>query len=128
MYESVCANVNAPWKNEERNFALESSDFGTISGEVFVNGEIDDPFTAVYVSIYRDLVCEYVEVTTLPVRLDPEDGNRITYTVDLLLGNYDVVASAECFIPDSQFNVQLLNPADNVPDADLTITPRNSCD
>ena len=128
MYDPACANVNAPWKDAERNFALRTTDLGTISGEVFVNGEIEDPDVAVYVTIYRDLACGYVEVTTLPVSPDPEDDNRITYSVDLPLGNYDIVASAECFIPDSQFNVQLLNPVDNIADIDLTITPRNSCD
>jgi hypothetical protein len=128
MYKPACANVDAPWQNAERNFALESIDFGTISGEVFVNGEIDDPDIAVYVSIYKDLDCGYVEVTTLPVSPNSEDGNRITYSVELPFGNYDVVASAECFIPASQFNVQLLNSTDDVPVGDLTITPQNNCD
>ena len=127
MYEPACANVDAPWENAKRDFALISNDYGPISGEVFVNGDIEDPEFTVYVSIFTDLDCGYVEVITLPVSPDPSDGNRITYSVELPFGNYDVVASAECFIPDTQFNVQL-DSTDGESDIDLTITPQSNCD
>ena len=126
MYEPACDSVEAPWQNAQRNFALESIGFGTIFGEVFVNGQIFDPEIGVYVSIYKDLNCGYVEVTTIPVSPDPADDNRITYSVDLPFGNYDVVASSECFIPASEFNVQL-DSTDDTQVIDLTITPQNNC-
>jgi len=102
---------------------------------VILNGENLNPDFVVYVSIYTDLDCDpedftdlsYVEVTTLPISPDSTDGDRIFYSIELPLGNYDVVASAECYIPATQFNVAL-NTTDPDQVADLTITPRNNCD
>jgi hypothetical protein len=133
MYDTACAKVDAPWEDDpRRDFALEINDSRTISGEVTVIPDNEDPDFTVYVSIYTDLYtaesefCGYAEVTTLPVSPDPEDGGRITYFVQLPLGNYDVVASAECFIPD-------MGDADlNAPGIDrivnLTIEQQDSCD
>lgn len=133
MYDPACAKVDAPWENDSRrDFALESNDSGTISGEVTVGDNEDpDPDLTVYVSIYTELYtaesefCGYVEVTTLPVSPDPNDGS-ITYSVQLPLGNYDVVASAECFIPDTGYAELDASDSDRV--VDLTIHQQGSCD
>jgi hypothetical protein len=105
MYKPTCADVDAPWNNAERNFTLASDDFGTISGELFLDEDNVDPDLVVYVSFYTQLNCgnadDYVEITTLPVSRDSTDNDRIVYSVNLPMGDYDVVASAEGFVPDT---------------------------
>jgi hypothetical protein len=104
MYSPACEGVVAPIDHGVvKNFSLEKSDFGSVSGKVMVTTNSDDinpdDPPAVYVSFYASLSCGYVEITTLPVFPDT-DGN-LEYLVDLPLGTYDVVASAEGFIPDT---------------------------
>jgi hypothetical protein len=103
MYAPACERVDAPWNDAEIDFALTSSGFGTISGEVFLGGEIVDSELAVYVSFYTVLSCgnvnDYVEVATLPLSLESPNDDSIIYSVDLPVGDYDVVASAEGFVP-----------------------------
>jgi hypothetical protein len=88
----------------ENNCKLSLSDFGNISGTVTVSsndGVIDpeDP-PAVYITFYTNIDgCGYVEVVTHPVY--PDSGRALTFSVDLPFGSYDVVASAEDFIPDT---------------------------
>ena len=80
------------------------SNFGNISGTVTVTAndgviDPDDP-PAVYISFYTSITgCGYVEVATHPVYPDIEGA--LSFSVDLPLGSYDVVASAENFIPDT---------------------------
>ncbi len=99
----ACAEVSVPIdQNVVQDLRLEKIDFVTVSGTVTVepDGTIDpdDPL-AVFVSFYADLSCGYVEITTLPV--SPDNDGSLVYTVDLPLGPYDVVASAEGYMPDS---------------------------
>ena len=102
MYIPACTKAEVP-VNDYVDLILEKSDFGNVSGIVTVttnSGDIDpDDPPAVFVSFYANMSCGYVEITTLPVSPDT-DGN-LEYSVDLPLGNYDVVASAEGYIPDT---------------------------
>ena len=78
----------------------------------------DDP-PVFYITLFANLDgCGYVEITTLPVYPDTEGD--LEYTVDLPLGNYDVVASAEGYIPDTG-HAALDSPLDTAT-VDLTIT------
>jgi hypothetical protein len=112
MYAPACERVDAPWNDAEIDFALTSSGFGTISGEVFLGGEIVDSELAVYVSFYTVLSCgnvnDYVEVATLPLSLESPNDDSIIYSVDLPVGDYDVVASAEGFVPATRRGVTVL--------------------
>lgn len=105
MYSPACAEIEVPFGEDvvlDQGFRLEKIDFGTVSGTVTVttnNGvDLDHP-PVVYVSFYALLSCGYVEITTLPVYPDA-DGN-LEYSVDLPLDDYDAVASAEGFIPNT---------------------------
>ena len=121
MYSPACEGVVVPVDHDVvKNLSLEKSDFGSVSGTVMVttNNEIDpENPPAVYVSFYADLSCGYVEIKTLPVSPDTE-GN-LEYIVDLPLGNYDVVASAEGFIPDT--GQAALNTSGDTATVDLNI-------
>ena len=105
MYSPACAEVNVPIDEDiQQDFTLSLSDFGNISGTATVaaNDDVidtDDP-PAVYITFYTSITgCGYVEVATHPVYPDTEGD--LTFSVDLPLGSYDVVASAEDFIPDT---------------------------
>ena len=105
MYSPACAEVNVPVDEDiQQDFALSLSDFGNISGTVTVtaNDGIIDPADppAVYITFYTSITgCGYVEVATHPVY--PDTTGELTFSVDLPLGSYDVLASAEDFIPDT---------------------------
>ena len=105
MYSPACAEVNVPIDADiQQDFRLSLSDFGNISGTVTVttnDGVIDpDDPPAVYITFYAIISeCGYVEVATHPVY--PDTGGALTFSVDLPFGSYDVVASAEDFIPDT---------------------------
>ena len=58
------------------------------------------------------LDCGYIEVTSLSVSPDA-DFRIYTYTVDLPVGEYDVVVSSEGFIPDTE-TAELTDPGDSV--------------
>jgi len=111
LYSQACAEITVPLdKDLEQNFTLVKSDFGTIFGDVSVSGVIDpeDP-PIVYISFYTTLECgdnNYIEVTSLSVSPDPDSG-IYPYTVDLPVGEYDVVASSEGFDPDTETAVEL---------------------
>jgi len=117
LYLPVCNEITVPLdKDLEQNFTLVKSDFGTIFGDVFVSGVIDpDDPPIVYISFYTTLECgdnDYIEVTSLTVSPDPDSG-IYSYTVDLPVGEYDVVASSEGFDPDTVTAVELTS-ADSV--------------
>ena len=83
----------------------------TISGDVFVSGIIDpDDPPVVYISFFSWLNCdpieEYVEVTNLSMSPNP-DTNRFSFSVELPLGEYDVVASSQGFVPDTVQDIEL---------------------
>jgi hypothetical protein len=72
----------------------------------------EDP-PIVYISFYTTLECgdnDYIEVTSLSVSPDTVSG-IYTYTVDLPVGDYDVVASSEGFDPDTATGVALTSGA-----------------
>jgi hypothetical protein len=115
LYLPACAGITSPLDGElEQNFTLVKSYFGTIFGDVSVSGVIDpeDP-PIVYISFYTTLECgdnDYIEVTSLSVSPDTVSG-IYTYTVDLPVGDYDVVASSEGFDPDTATGVALTSGA-----------------
>lgn len=101
LYLPVCAEITVPMNSDlQQDFTLEKSNIGTINGVVSFSGNIDSSNQpVVYLSFYSTLDCGenyYVEVTTLPVSPDPVSHN-ISYSVDLPLGTYDVVASSDGF-------------------------------
>jgi hypothetical protein len=110
LYLPACAGITVPLDGElKQNFTLVKSDFGTITGDVSVSGDIDpiDP-PVVYISFYTMLECgdnDYIEVTSLT--MSPDDNGDIKYFVDLPEGVYDVVASSEGFDPDTEKDVAL---------------------
>jgi hypothetical protein len=114
LYSPACAEITVPLDEDlEQNFALEKSDFGSITGDVSVSGVIDenDP-PVVYISFYTMLDCGgnnyYIEVTSLSVSPDAISG-IYTYTVDLPVGEYDVVASSEGFDPYTETGVVVVS-------------------
>ena len=112
LYPPACAEITVPLDEDlEQNFTLVKSAFGTIWGDVSVSGVIDleDP-PVVYISFYQMLDCGYIEVTSLSVSPDPDSG-IYPYTVDLPVGDYDVVASSEGFDPDTATGVALTSGA-----------------
>jgi hypothetical protein len=95
----------------KQNFALEQSDYNTVSGDVYVSGIIDpnDP-PVVSISFFSFLNCDpldqYVEVTSLSMSPNP-DTNSFSFSVDLPYGEYDVVASSQGFDPDTVQDIVL---------------------
>ena len=89
---------------------MEKSNIGTINGVVSFSGDIDSSNPpVVYLGFYTTLDCGenyYVEVITLPVSPDPVSHN-ISYSVDLPLGTYDVVASSDGFDAQTMTAVEL---------------------
>ena len=57
MYLPVCSNITVPNAGDSRvDFSLEKTGFGSISGDVFVDGAIDpDNPPVMYISFYRIL-------------------------------------------------------------------------
>jgi hypothetical protein len=114
LYSPVCAEITVPLDEDlEQNFALEKSDFGSITGDVSVSEVIDqDDPPVVYISFYTTLDCGdnnyYIEVTSLSVSPDADSGSY-TYTVDLPVGEYDVVASSEDFDPYTETAVEVIS-------------------
>ena len=109
MYSPACVEVDVPIDEDiQQNLKLSLSNFGNISGTVTVTAndvviDPDDP-PVVYISFFTNITeCGYVEVATHPVYPDTEGklSYLVDYSVDLPLGSYDVVASAEGFIPDT---------------------------
>ena len=127
MYSPACAEVNVPIdENIQQDFALSFSKFGNISGTVTVtaNGGVIDPEDppAVYITFYTIISeCGYVEVATHPVY--PNTEGVLTFSVDLPFGSYDVVASAEDFIPDTGPAVLDLSDKDETVDLNITEQP-----
>jgi len=114
MYAPACKETTIPDdSNIEKKFELEQTEYHTISGEVYVDGEIDSGNPpVVYVSFYSFVNCEplqleeYVEVTSESKSPD-ETTHKFSYSVDLPKGTYDVVASSEGRIPDTVQDVKI---------------------
>jgi hypothetical protein len=133
MYSPACANVDTPTVDIDIDpIVLAESKFGTISGEVNISGEIVADETVVNISFYTNLKCmpenvdSYVEIKTESIH---PDSNTITYNVELPLGEYDVVASSECFVPATAFGIRIdeVDHKELVPAPELTITEIGSC-
>jgi len=123
MYSPACAEVNVPIDEDiQQDFTLSLNDFGNISGTVTVTAndgviDPDDP-PAVYITFYTIISgCGYIEVATHPVY--PDTDGALTFSVDLPFGDYDVVASAEDFIPDT--SQVTLNTSSDTATAELNI-------
>jgi hypothetical protein len=108
LYSPACSEVTVPLNTDlMQDFSLVKSEFGTISGEVFFSGPIDSTYPpVVHISFYSALDCGYVEVMSRSMSPD-EDSGICAYEVDLPVGVYDVVASSEGFIPDTESAVDL---------------------
>lgn len=115
LYAPDCKALTAPADEVSTlNFNLEKSDIGTINGEIYVNGTIDpDDPPVVDISFYTQLDCGYVEVITLPMSPDATT-NTITFSTELPLGEYDVVAASEGLVPDGESGLDLLNAGDSL--------------
>lgn len=112
LYSPACEAITVPL-NLGQNFTLKKSEFGTIDGSVSVSGDIDpDDPPVVYISFYTMLDCGYIEVTSLSMSPDAAT-NELNFSVDIPLGEYDVVASSEGFDPDTK-TVELTNSGDSV--------------
>ena len=113
LYSPACSEVTVPLSADlEQNFSLVKSEFGTISGDVMVNGVIDpDDPPVVYISFFSLLPCGYVEVTSRS--MSPDGAGNISFSVDLPLGTYDVVASSQGFVPDTATDIQIVNSGDS---------------
>jgi len=125
LYLPACAEITIqPDGDLEQNITLVKSDFGTIFGDVSVSGVIDpnDP-PIVSISFYTTLECgnnDYIEAANLSVSpieaanlsvspievtnlsVSPGSSGIYSYTVELPVGEYDVVASSEGFAPDNK--------------------------
>jgi len=122
MYTPACESIVVP-NNEDviLDFSLARSDFGTISGNVSVGGDIDaDNPPAIDISFFRLLDCGYAEILNLPMSPDPDTGN-FSFSVDLPLGTYDVVASGDGFVPDTESPLELLNQGDVINNINLSL-------
>jgi len=115
MYAPACINITVPNNgNVIIDFDLTKTGFGTISGDVSVSGDIDpDNPPVVYVNFYRMLDCGYVEIISLPMSPDP-GTQAFNFSADLPLGRYDVVASSDGFVPDTESSLDLSSPGDTV--------------
>lgn len=120
MYAPECAGITVPASGDTRlDFDLTKTDFGTISGSVFVDSTIDpDNPPVVYINIYTTLPCGYVEAISLPMSPEPA-SNPFSFSVDLPLGTYDVVAASQGFDPDTATDVI---PGDTV---HLSLSPQS---
>ena len=106
-YQPGCMKVTIPSNdNIEQNFELEKDEFGTINGTVKVNGtiNIDDP-PVVYINFYSELPCGYGQVTSLS--MSPDSEGDITFSIELPLGTYDIVASSQGLVPDTEVDKSL---------------------
>ena len=115
LYLPACAEITIqPDGDLEQNITLVKSDFGTIFGDVSISGVIDpnDP-PIVSISFYTTLECgnnDYIEAANLSVSpievtnlsVSPDASGIYSYTVELPVGEYDVVASSEGFAPDNK--------------------------
>lgn len=115
MYAPACINITVPNNGDVIiDFDLLKTGFGTISGDVSVSGDIDpDNPPVVYVSFYKMLDCGYVQIISLPMSPDPAT-QTFTFSADLPLGTYDVVASSDGFVPDTVSSLELASPGEPV--------------
>ena len=100
IYLPACEEILAPIEEDivELTFPLEQGDFGTISGDITVDTEIDDDNPPVVsISFFKMLDCGYVEIASLP--MSPDEGtNTFSFSANLPFGDYDVVASSDGFV------------------------------
>ena len=115
MYAPACGGITIPdYGNTWLDVRLARTNFGTITGDVSVGGTVDpDNPPVVYIQFYRLLDCGYVQITSLPVSPDA-DTQIISFSVDLPLGTYDVVASSEGLAPDTASSQELSVPGDTI--------------
>ena len=115
MYAPACGGITIPdYGNTWLDVRLARTNFGTITGDVSVSGTVDpDNPPVVYIQFYRLLDCGYVQITSLPVSPDA-DTQIISFSVDLPLGTYDVVASSEGLAPDTASSQELSVPGDTI--------------
>jgi hypothetical protein len=120
LYSPACAEITVPLDyNFEHNFDLEKSDFGTINGDVKVNGVMNpivEERPVVYISFFSWLPCGsmegYIEVTSLS--MSPDENGDFSFSVNLPLGTYDVVASSEGFVPNTVTGITLEDSGDSL--------------
>ena len=114
MYAPACGWITVPDHGPTKVYvSLVQTGFGTISGDVSLNGAIDpDNPPVVYIEFYRMLECGYVEITSLPMSPDTET-QTLHFSVDLPLGTYDVVASSDGLTPDTAPSVELSASGDD---------------
>ena len=115
MYAPACGWITVPDHGPARVYvSLVQTGFGTISGDVSLNGAIDpDNPPVVNIQFYRMLDCGYVEITSLPMSPDTE-SQTLAFSVDLPLGTYDVVASSDGLTPGTAPSVELSASGDDV--------------
>jgi len=115
MYEPACAQITVLNNtNTINDFQLVTNDYGTISGSVSVSGNIDpDNPPVVYVNFFRELACGYLEIVSIPMSPDPSTQN-FSFSADLPLGLYDVVATSEGFVPDTKSSNELVLPGEEI--------------
>jgi hypothetical protein len=108
MYAPACTNITMPDTGDSKlDFPLTKTGFGTISGTVYVTGNIDpDNPPTLYVHFYQNLGCGYAEIKNLPMSPDP-NTQTFGYSADLPLGTYDVVVTGDGFVPKTQRSLEL---------------------
>lgn len=119
LYLPACKQVTVPDEALEKDFELIKSEFGTITGDVHVSGVIDSKEKerpVVYINFFSWLNCDpidnYVEVTSLS--MSPDENGDFSFSVELPLGTYDVVASSQGFVPDTVTDKTLENTGDQL--------------
>jgi hypothetical protein len=115
LYSPVCEEITVPLDYHfEHNIGLTKSDFGTINGDVKVNGVINpivEERPVVYISFFSWIPCgtdeAYIEVTSLS--MSPDENGEFSFSVNLPVGTYDVVASSEDFEPYTEKPVKVVS-------------------
>jgi hypothetical protein len=110
-YLPACATVSVLNNVDiEQNFKLKAEDKGTVFGKITVEMEGDPDQVTVNLSFRQvancsdsggDVTVEVFSVTKNPVFSDT-DGYFVDYSVDLPIGKYTVMASADEFNPDNE--------------------------
>ncbi len=127
LYSPACAEITVPLDEDiEQNFALVKSDFGTITGDVHVNGVIDpieEERPVVYISFFSWLNCDPIDedVEVMSLSMSPDADGDISFSVELPLGEYDVVASSQGFVPDTVTGIVLESSGDSFDDVSLEL-------
>lgn len=115
MHAPACGWIRVPDQGPAKVYvSLVQTGFGTIAGDVSLNGAIDpDNPPVVHIQFYRMLDCGYVEITSLSMSPETET-QTLHFSVDLPLGTYDVVASSDGLTPDTALSAELLTSGEEV--------------